>query len=291
MPRRTERHEKARRTPRLAGLPVFGAGKAARRVTTVASISGGGILQQCTQGRISRVSSFWERSMQFENRLPGDRSTRRLINQRDQTAIFLRYSAVEAGTRLGGPSAASAPRVWSYRDIYRPPTQDRLNGDSRALRTSSDDARSRRAISAAASGVMARAVGGLAAWGETAFARLLFAVMSWMMAQALAGRIAYAEAMYSVDLSDPPASRQTPSGAVALEAAYVVPSEMAPRASFGWRASIRSLLAKFRSIIRRERDNGLAIAELRALDNRMLRDLGISRCDIEYFAGRGDVCE
>ena len=229
--------------------------------------------------------------MQFENRLPGDRSSRRLINQRDQTAIFLRYAAAEAGTRLGGPAAASAQRVWPHRESYRPSTQDRLNGDGRALRTSSDDDRSRRAISAAASGMMARAAGGLAAWGETAFPRLLFAVMCWMMAQALAGCIACAEAMYSVDLSEPPVPRQTPSGAVAPEAAYVVRSEMAPRGSFGRRASIRSLLAKFRPRIRRERDSGLAIAELRALDDRMLRDLGISRCDIESFERRGDVCE
>jgi hypothetical protein len=188
--------------------------------------------------------------MQFENRLPGDRSTRRLINQRDQTAIFLRYSAVEAGTRLGGPSAASAPRDWSYREIYRPPTQDRPNGDGRAPRTSSDDAGSRRAISAAASGMMARAVGGLAAWGETAFARLLFAVMSWMMAQALAGCMAYAEAMYSVDLGDPIDCPDLAAG---------------PQPD------------------REDPD------QLRS--NRMLRDLGIARCDVEYLAGRGDVCE
>lgn len=244
MPRRPERHEKARRTPRHAGLPVFGAGKVACRVTTVASISGAGILQQCAQGRISHVSSCWERSMQFENRLPGDRSSRRLINPRDQTAIFLRYSAAEAGTRLGGPSAASAPRVWSYREIYRP------NDDGRALRTSSDDARSRRAISAAASGMMARVVGGLAKLGETAFPRLLFAVMSWMMAQALAGCIAYAEAMYSVDLSDPVDCRHPAAG-------------LQPE--------------------REDRD------QIRS--NRMLRDLGISRCDMESFARRGDVCE
>ena len=181
--------------------------------------------------------------MRYENRLPGDRSSRRLINQTGQTAIFLRYSAAEAGTRLGGPSAASAPRVWSYREIYRP------NDDGRALRTSSDDARSRRAISAAASGMMARVVGGLAKLGETAFPRLLFAVMSWTMAQALAGCIAYAEAMYSVDLSDPIDGRH-PAG---------------PQPEREGRDQLRS--------------------------HRMLRDLGITRRDIEDFARRGDVCE
>jgi hypothetical protein len=282
MPSRTE-WQNARRTPRPAGPRVSGAGKAACRITIVASISGAGILEQYAQGRISRVGSFWERSMQFEDRLPRDRSSRRLINQRDQIAIFLRYSAAEADTRLGGSSAASA--------LCRPPAQDRLNGDGGALRTWSDDGRSRRTISAAASGVMAKAVGGLAACGEIAFPRLLFAVMSWTMTQALAGCIAYAEAMYSVDLSELPVPRQTRSSAVALEAAHIVPSEMAPSASLGWRASIESLLAKFRSSMSRGRDRRLAIAELRALDNRMPRDLGNPRCDIEFLARRGDVRE
>jgi hypothetical protein len=150
--------------------------------------------------------------MQFENRLPGDRSSRRLINQRAQAAIFLRYSVVEAGTRLGGPFAASTLRLWSGREISRPPTEDRLNAGGRALRTSSNDDRSCRAISAAASGMMARAVGGLAACGKTAFPRLLFAVMCWMMAQALAGCIACAEAMYAVDLSDPNDCRHPAAG-------------------------------------------------------------------------------
>jgi uncharacterized protein YjiS (DUF1127 family) len=260
--------------------------------------------------------------MHFENRLPGDRSSRRLIKLRDQSTIFLRYSA---------ESAASAPRAWSYRETYRKPTQDWLNSDDRARRTSSDDDTSRHAISAAAaSGVMAMAVRGLAAWNETAFPRLVFAIISWTMEQALAGCIAYAEAMYSVDLSEPmdghapaagqqpengqlrsqtsgpsellpvansgiggdsPASSQTRSSAATLEAAYLVRSETARAAPLGWSASITALLAKFRSRIRRERDSRLAIAELRALDDRTLRDLGISRCDIEYFARPGDVCE
>jgi uncharacterized protein YjiS (DUF1127 family) len=30
---------------------------------------------------------------------------------------------------------------------------------------------------------------------------------------------------------------------------------------------------------------------LRALDDRRLRDIGISRSDIEHLAGRGDRCE
>ena len=55
--------------------------------------------------------------------------------------------------------------------------------------------------------------------------------------------------------------------------------------------SITSLLAKFRSRMRGGRDRRLAIMELRSLDGRSLRDMGISRCDIEYFARHGDRCE
>jgi uncharacterized protein YjiS (DUF1127 family) len=266
--------------------------------------------------------------MHFENRLPGDRSSRRLLKQRDKTAITLRYS--EAGTRIGGLSAASAPRVRSYHEIYRSPAQDQLKGDDIALSTWSEGDRSSRGISVTVSQLMAKAVRGLAACGEAAFPRFLFAVMSWMMAQALAGSIAYAEAMYPcfVDLGDshdPAAqpenrdpnqlrnqtsalskiypiarseaagnsqiSRQTLSRAVALEAAYVVRSEMVRTASPGWSSSIKSRFAEFRSRMRRERDRRLAIAELRALDDRMLRDIGIFRCDIEYFVRRGDRCE
>jgi uncharacterized protein YjiS (DUF1127 family) len=179
---------------------------------------------------------------------------------------------------------------------------------------------------------MAKAVAGLAACGEAAFPRFLYAVMSWMMAQALAGSIAYAEAMYPCfaelpDRHDPASgaqgengdpnrlrnqaaglseiypiaksetrgnsaiSRQTLSRAVALEAAYVVPPEMARAASPGWSVSIKSALVEFRSRMRRERDRRVAIAELRALDDRTLLDIGISRCDIEYFARHGDRCE
>ena len=87
-------------------------------------------------------------------------------------------------------------------------------------------------------------------------------------------------------------SRQTPSStAIVIEAEYTDRSEAPRAAPTGWRAFIRSFLARFRSRIRRGRDSRLAIAELRALDDRRLRDIGISRCDIEHPAGRGDRCE
>ena len=88
------------------------------------------------------------------------------------------------------------------------------------------------------------------------------------------------------------ASRQTQSSSAAVVKTEHLERSEAPRAaSTGWRALITSFLARFRSRIRGGRDSRLAIAELRALDDRRLRDIGISRCDIEHPAGRGDRCE
>jgi hypothetical protein len=88
---------------------------------------------------------------------------------------------------------------------------------------------------------------------------MLFAVTSWMMAQALAGCLAYAEAMYSVELSGPIDCRD-PAGNP--------PSD------------------------REDRDQILdQSSRLRTPDNRTLKSVGLSRHDIESLARRGDRCE
>jgi uncharacterized protein YjiS (DUF1127 family) len=87
-------------------------------------------------------------------------------------------------------------------------------------------------------------------------------------------------------------SRQTQSSSAAVVKTEQLERSEAPRAaSAGWRAFVTSFIARYRSRIRRGRDRRLAITELRALDDRMLRDIGISRCDVEQLAGRGDRCE
>ena len=87
-------------------------------------------------------------------------------------------------------------------------------------------------------------------------------------------------------------SRQTQSSATALvKTEYIERSEKTRAAVARWSTSIASFLANLRSRIRGGRDSRLAIAELRAFDDRGLRDIGISRCDIEHPAGRGDRCE
>jgi uncharacterized protein YjiS (DUF1127 family) len=88
------------------------------------------------------------------------------------------------------------------------------------------------------------------------------------------------------------ASRQTQSSAADLvKTEYTERSEGTRAASAGSSTSNASFIARFRSRISRGRDSRLAIAELRAFDDRRLRDIGISRCDIEHPAGRGDRCE
>jgi hypothetical protein len=106
---------------------------------------------------------------------------------------------------------------------------------------------------------MAKAFEDLAVCGEAGVLHMLFAVMSWMMAQALAGCLAYAEAMYSVELSGPidcgdPVGNPPPD--------------------------------------REDRDQSLdQSSRLRTPDDRTLKSVGLSRCDTESFARRGDRCE
>jgi hypothetical protein len=184
------------RSPRCADMSSSGTRKAARRVTIVASISRAGMLRQHAHGKISQANILWERSMQFEKQLSEDRSAFALVEHRDQTAIFLRYPAAEAGARPAGQPAGSRSPVRSDHRIDRPLAEDGLTNDDGAMRTSSGDVTSWRAIPVAVSGLIARAAAGFAACADVAFPSFLIAVMSWTFAQTLAGCAAYAEAMY-----------------------------------------------------------------------------------------------
>ncbi len=276
--------------------------------------------------------------MQFEKQLPGERSPLTLATRRDARTTSTRCSVAETGTTFAGQATVSGLRVRSYHWIHRPPAEDWRISDDRALRTSLEEETSWRAIPAAVFALTAKAIAGLAAFGEVAFPGFLFAAMSWTVSQALAGCAAYAEAMYPsfvnldehIDCRDPARDTQSKSGnpnqlpsqtsglidlfpiakdeirgsdatllsgqgqstgAAPVEARDIAGSEGTRAAAMGWSTSITSLLAKFRSRTRGGRDRRLAIMELRNLDGRTLRDIGISRCDIEYFTRHGDRCE
>ena len=166
-----------------------------------------------------------------------------------------------------------------------------------------------------------KTVGVLGACRELRLCRALDAAVSWIFKQAFEGCAAYAAAMYGIpvgelrDYHDPADAPQTArehtdrsvsqtSGEIStnangnvlclaesriprLEAEFSAPPQPVRVASPGWIASISSIVAKARSRIRQRRERRLA-AELHCFDDRSLRDIGISRCDIEYLVRHGD---
>jgi uncharacterized protein YjiS (DUF1127 family) len=60
---------------------------------------------------------------------------------------------------------------------------------------------------------------------------------------------------------------------------------------FDWPARIVSTIARFWSHCRRERHVRVTSAELQALDDRMLKDIGIQRCQIESAVLNGRRAE
>ena len=145
---------------------------------------------------------------------------------------------------------------------------------------------------------------------------LLLGVFSWAVSEILAGFAAYAEAMYS-----PPA----PEGVVPIETQatdtprgtkpspnlmimqvngsagctnQVRPSARTAALPAEWRGqgatahtdchlSLWRVAAAWWSNVRQAVERRRAIAELRALDDRALRDIGVYRCNIEQFARQG----
>jgi uncharacterized protein YjiS (DUF1127 family) len=76
---------------------------------------------------------------------------------------------------------------------------------------------------------------------------------------------------------------------------YVEPSAntqaaAAQAAASRWSARIASPVLWLWSRMRREWELQRGIMELRALDDRMLKDIGVSRCQIENPVRRGDHC-
>jgi uncharacterized protein YjiS (DUF1127 family) len=61
------------------------------------------------------------------------------------------------------------------------------------------------------------------------------------------------------------------------------PTARAVHPPLSWLASIRSAITRMRSMIRERRARRRAIAELRALDDRSLRDIGLLRCEIDQI--------
>jgi uncharacterized protein YjiS (DUF1127 family) len=285
-------------------LSISGTRKAARRITTVALIFNTGILRQHTQGRVSRANRFREKSMQFENQLYGGRSPfalarRRNKASRDSIHLTTEISALPASSEDDAPrrSTVAAASQLMVKTVV---------GFAACAEVAFPNF-----LLAVVSWIFAQALAGCAAYGEAMYPGLVGAGEPVDQRDPVRGTPSehgnptqLPSRTSGLSEISPIAndgirgrgpiliSRQTQSSAAALvKTESVERSERTRAAAAGWSTSIASFLASLRSRIRRRRDSRLAIAELRAFDDRMLRDIGISRWDIDHPAGRGDRCE
>lgn len=256
--------------------------------------------------------------MHFEKQLSDALSPLLFTGQRDARTI-----SPSSGLSLSTTGAAFVrryrgvgPHVYSFQQIDLHRGESHRTSGGAPIRTRTEQDAPGRVIPAAIFRGSVWVIGALAATGEIVFSGFLLAFMSWTMAEVLAGCAAYAQAMYPCYVEDElvgqgdvghgnsgnpsgmkpvlrSPSRRTESAVtvpVAVECA--VRSEARGVASPDWSASsVTSPAGKLWLRVRAMRDRRLAMAELRSLDDRALRDIGICRCDIECFARHGDPRE
>jgi uncharacterized protein YjiS (DUF1127 family) len=134
--------------------------------------------------------------------------------------------------------------------------------------------------------------------------------MSWLVTVMIESLAASAQAMYPVcptpgetDEEDAgPALRNTrlvepgndptwfPGTQTSLFDDWLAMEKISTR-SFGWSARVRARVVRLWSTVCRARQRRRAIAELEALDDRILKDIGIHRSQIESVVRRGNFYE
>jgi uncharacterized protein YjiS (DUF1127 family) len=160
----------------------------------------------------------------------------------------------------------------------------------------------------AAAAVKSRLMFTVISWSVESVLVVLFAIASWLVAEALAGFAAYAMAMYPTPAAmdnpskpgDPKLSTSTDMEHGSERYARLLPSEPTrihadtwgpaddtaqPMHTAGtlsnWCAVINAPAIVLLSKFRRARARQQAVAELESLDDRSLRDIGISRGEIQ----------
>jgi uncharacterized protein YjiS (DUF1127 family) len=165
-------------------------------------------------------------------------------------------------SRLG-----SAARGEGITTSTRPLTGGSLQSEDSGNQTSSGGENPWRVVSLAASGLFVKFVADATEWGELTFSRFMLAVMFWTFTQAVRGCLVHARTMYPLHLS--------------IDGSQ-------DRSDLAWPAFSKARLAAFRRNMRWRPYRRLTMMELGAIDDRTLGDIGISRCEIDYFAKDGD---
>lgn len=252
-------------------------GPVTRAVTTVALSPVHGMIRKHGYDRTSPANVSWERSMSFTKPLHHQHRTRAQLEPArriDPTPIRDRYPGLVV------------PLFWDSAPGRKTPARLPFR--------------------------MMKAFAHLA--GHTG-PNLLLAAASWIIAEAMAGCAAYGEALYGIPLTteaaalepaeerkakpgagmilvhtrDDPASRtpRSHAGLPARCAAILIDMPREGRDRSPWYAPIGVFIAACWRRIRRARERRQTIAELRQLDHRTLRDIGLYACDIEHIARRG----
>jgi uncharacterized protein YjiS (DUF1127 family) len=152
---------------------------------------------------------------------------------------------------------------------------------------------------------MARAGARVSYLAGHAFPNLLLVAGSWVVAEVLAGCATYAEAMYCIppEMTDggcaPPEALPKNAPAGRRPDLFVIlggdgrsgeqskePERPSANAA-GWHVAIAAPTVRLMAKWQRAQSRRRALAELRALDDRSLRDIGLTRADIEYAARYG----
>ena len=247
-------------------------------VTTVARNPSYGIVRKHGRGRTSHANLLWEKSMPFAKSSPYHRSR----------------SQIEPARRTN----------------HRPVQEPNSNGERALVIPLSHGRKRSRPAAMTVSAMAAKALNGVSHFAEHTLPNFLVAVLSWIITETLAGCTAYAESLYPIPAA-PEAVEATPDETprrraadrlrlVSIHARLGEQPTLAPTLDQAdadtfaqperqpgtiWRrcSSLGNFIAAGALRIRRARARRQAIAELRTLDDRTLRDIGLSASDIEYI--------